>query len=153
MGTLVCGLDCWNYAEFKPLAEWHRDRTLFQLLSNIAFFQHSALQHCFTKWYQAKRRAAFRRIRAAIAERLFHAKPHFITALMDVAATVHKLSSVDFINTTPHTYHTLQEYSDLQSGQRENKVRPEIDAVFDTVEHRIHVRPLILPSRHGPKSP
>lgn len=92
------------------------------------------------KWYRAKRCAAFRRIRAAIADRLFHAKPPFIAALMDVAATVSKLSSVDFINTAPHTYHTLQEYSDLQSGQRESKVRPDIDAMFDTVEHRVHVR-------------
>lgn len=91
------------------------------------------------KWYRAKRRAAFRRIRAAIADRLFHAKPPFISALMEVAATVSKLSSVDFINTAPHTYHTLQEYSDLQSGQRENKVRPEIDCLFDAVEHRVHV--------------
>ena len=95
------------------------------------------------KWYRAKRRAAFRRIRAAIADRLFHAKPPFIAALMDVAASVSKVSSVDFINTTPHTYHSLHEYSDLQSGQRETKVRPDIDAVFDTVEHRVHVRSLL----------
>jgi dynein heavy chain, axonemal len=132
-------------AEFKPLAEWHRERTLFSLLSNITFFQHSALQHCFSRWHRAKRRSAFRRIRSAVAERLFHAKPPFITALVDIFAAVSTLASVDLVSTAPHTYHALQEYCDVQSGQRDNKARVEIDAVLDTVERRVQVRPRARP--------
>lgn len=95
-------------AEFIPLADWQRERTLFQLISNITFFKHNALSGCFTRWHKAKRRAAFRRIRAAVAERLFHAKPLFIAALRDIAAAVHGLSTVSFVATTPHIYHSLQ---------------------------------------------
>lgn len=96
------------YAEFFPLADWQRERTLFQLISNITFFKHNALCACFTRWHKAKRRAAFRRIRAAVAERLFHAKPQFIAALSDIANAVHGLTSVNFAATVPHTYHSLQ---------------------------------------------
>jgi dynein heavy chain, axonemal len=103
-----------KHAEFKPLAEWKRERTLFQLIADISFFKHFAVARPFRRWRAAKRAAAFARVRAAVASRLFHAKPLFCAALQDVAAAAAGLSAVQFAATGPHTYHSLDEYCEVQ---------------------------------------
>jgi hypothetical protein len=39
-------------AEFTPLAEWVREKTLFDLLSSISFFKNYLIGKCFRKWHQ-----------------------------------------------------------------------------------------------------
>lgn len=96
------------------LAEWRRERSLFQLLFNIPFFRHNSLLYAFSRWLRAKRRAAFRRVRGVIAERAFIAKPVFVATLRDIAVHIDALVRTAFANTCPHTYHSLNEYIDAQ---------------------------------------
>jgi dynein heavy chain len=124
-------------SDFKPLAEWKRERTLFELIRNIAFFKHNIIGCAFRRWHRAKRQAVFRRVRASIAARHFAAKPLFLSALQDVSAAAHTISNINIVASTPHTYHRLEDYADSQTAQRETRAKPELEAVLDGIESRI----------------
>lgn len=39
-------------AEFTPLAEWVRERTLFDLISCVGFFRNYLTGRCFRRWHK-----------------------------------------------------------------------------------------------------
>lgn len=41
-------------AEFTPLAEWVRERTLFDLISCIGFFRNYLTGRCFRRWHKVR---------------------------------------------------------------------------------------------------
>lgn len=49
----------WVYAalqaEFTPLAEWVREKTLFDLISSIGFFRNYLTGRCFRRWLKVRK--------------------------------------------------------------------------------------------------
>jgi hypothetical protein len=60
------------------------------------------------------RQTAFRRVRKQIAGRLFLAKPVFQTGLLAIMGHVDTINGICIANTQQHTYHSLEEYVDIQ---------------------------------------
>ena len=48
-----------------------------------------------------------------------------------------QVHTVAITNTQQHTYHSLDEYTDLQTRQREVRAKAELEQVFDAVELRV----------------
>jgi bacterioferritin-associated ferredoxin len=103
----------------------------------MSTFKNNIIGRAFRHWHKAKRSATFARIRAAVASRHFAAKPLFMAALSDIYTAADGLARVQFAITAQHTYHSLDEFSDVQVQQRETKAKAELEACFDGIELRV----------------
>lgn len=50
----VLGVPAAPQAEFTPLAEWVREKTLFDLISSIGFFRNYLTGRCFRRWLKVR---------------------------------------------------------------------------------------------------
>lgn len=121
-------------SEFTTLAEWVREKTLFDLISSINFFKHYLTGRCFRRWHKGVRQKNFNRVRRVIEENLFHAKPTFLPHLQAIAGATDKLRSVNFMYANPNHLYSLQEFADLQMVTREQKARPALEGIVDEVQ-------------------
>lgn len=62
------------------------------------------------------RQKNFNRIKAHIAQNLFHAKATFLPHLREIAAATDEIRTISFNYINPSHLYNLQEYSDLQVG-------------------------------------
>lgn len=84
------------------------------------------------------RRKNFRAVRSEVEKQLFAARPTFAGALRQIQAAVAELSSVSFAHANPNHTYTLQEYGELQAATREQKAKPALDSIVDSIQKVRH---------------
>lgn len=87
---------------------------------------------------QGVRRKNFRAVRSEVEKQLFAARPTFAGALRQIQAAVAELSSVSFAHANPNHTYTLQEYGELQAATREQKAKPALDSIVDSIQKVRH---------------
>ncbi|KAG2451278.1 hypothetical protein HYH02_003884 [Chlamydomonas schloesseri] len=120
-------------AEFTPLAEWVREKTLFDLISAIGFFRNYLTGRCFRRWLKAVRQKNFNKVRSKIQESLFLAKPTFCPHLVEIFAAVDEIRNTPFASSNQQLY-LLQDYAELQVSTREHKAKPALEAIVEKVQ-------------------
>ncbi|KAG2501733.1 hypothetical protein HYH03_000233 [Edaphochlamys debaryana] len=121
-------------AEFTPLAEWVREKTLFDLISAIGFFRNYLTGRCFRRWLKAVRQKNFRKVKSQIEDSLFLAKPTFCAHLMEIFAAVDEIRSTPFASCNNAHLYALQEFAELQVNTREHKAKPALEGTVEKVQ-------------------
>ncbi|GLC47993.1 hypothetical protein PLESTB_000047400 [Pleodorina starrii] len=121
-------------AEFTPLSEWVREKTLFDLISAIGFFRNYLTGRCFRRWLKAVRQKNFNKVKSQIEGSLFLAKGTFCPHLMEIFAAVDEVRSTPFANSSATHLYTLQEYAEMQVNAREHKAKPALEAIVEKVQ-------------------
>eukprot|EP00201_Polytomella_parva_P020499 CAMPEP_0175042260 /NCGR_PEP_ID=MMETSP0052_2-20121109/2450_1 /TAXON_ID=51329 ORGANISM="Polytomella parva, Strain SAG 63-3" /NCGR_SAMPLE_ID=MMETSP0052_2 /ASSEMBLY_ACC=CAM_ASM_000194 /LENGTH=3805 /DNA_ID=CAMNT_0016305023 /DNA_START=33 /DNA_END=11446 /DNA_ORIENTATION=+ len=121
-------------AEFTTLAEWVREKTLFDVISSIGFFQNFLTGRCFRRWLKAVRMKNFNKVKKKIEDTLFLAKPTYCPSLMEMFASISEIRRIPFATANPNHLYTLQEYADLQAATREHKAKPALENIVDKVQ-------------------
>ncbi|KXZ55711.1 DHC8 protein [Gonium pectorale] len=121
-------------AEFTPLAEWVREKTLFDLISAIGFFRNYLTGRCFRRWLKAVRQKNFNKVKAKIQESLFLAKGTFCPHLLEIYAAIDEVRSTPFASANNSHLYALQEYAELQVNAREHKAKPALEAIVEKVQ-------------------
>eukprot|EP00899_Mesostigma_viride_P020786 jgi/Mesvir1/28709/Mv19680-RA.1 len=120
--------------EFTSLGNWMREKTLFNILRRIKFFCHYLVYKAFKIWHKTVRHKLYCQVRNKLTRRLFCAKPTFVAALMELRGHVSDIRDVKMMNVNPNHLHTLDEFADLQTNQRNNKATPALDACIEKVQ-------------------
>ncbi|KAK9828903.1 hypothetical protein WJX72_002692 [[Myrmecia] bisecta] len=121
-------------SEFTPLGEWMRESALFSLLTKINYFKTYLIGRCFRRWHKGVRRKMFQRVRSAISDRLFLAKPTFCASLCTIYAHVSEVAGVKMSYTNPSHLYQLEEFADLQVATREQKAKPALEAIVEKIQ-------------------
>jgi len=122
-------------AEFTTLAEWVREKTLFDLISTIGFFKNYLPERSFRRWHKGVRQKHFRNVRRKVEDNLFLVKPTFSSHLREIWASANDLRNVSFTSYNPSHLYTLQEWADLQTSTREQKARPMLESIVEKIQH------------------
>jgi hypothetical protein len=80
------------------------------------------------------RATKFQRVRAAVAGRLFAAKPAFLPALSEIWGHVADLRGVAFCAANPSHVYGLPEYAEQQAAARERAAKPALEAAVERVQ-------------------
>eukprot|EP00798_Chlamydomonas_sp_ICE-L_P012760 gene12760-16011_t len=121
-------------AEFYSLSEWLREKTLFDLISNLGFFKNYLTGRCFRRWHKGVRQKNFNRIKSTIEASLFLAKPTFCPALSQLFGAANEIRMVNFTTANPNHLYNLQDYAELQITTREQKARPALETIVDKMQ-------------------
>ncbi|KAF5838995.1 dynein heavy chain, N-terminal region 2-domain-containing protein [Dunaliella salina] len=122
-------------AEFTTLAEWVREKTLFDLISKIRFFKNYLPERSFRRWHKGVRQKHFRNVRQKVEDNLFLVKPTFSSHALEILAAACELKNVSFTSYNPTHLYTLQEWADLQTSTREQKARPMLESIVEKIQH------------------
>ncbi|KAL2622255.1 hypothetical protein R1flu_002460 [Riccia fluitans] len=121
-------------ATFTPLEEWMREKYVFSLLRRIPFFGNYYTQKSFNIWKRHIGQRHFARVRDALVQKLFAAKPAFLTAISQIYAHVEKLTELAMLNLTANRLYNYDEFANLQTEQRLTNVSPAMEAITDKVQ-------------------
>ncbi|KAL3689708.1 hypothetical protein R1sor_016017 [Riccia sorocarpa] len=121
-------------ASFTPLEEWMREKYVFSLLRRISFFGNYYLQKSFNIWKRHIGQRHFSRVRDALVQKLFVAKPAFLTAISQIYTHVEKLSELAMLNLTANRLYNYEEFANLQTEQRLTVVTPAMETIADKIQ-------------------
>ena len=121
-------------SEFTSLAEWVREKTLFDLISSIGFFKNYLTGRSFKHWHKVVRQKNFNRVKTQISETLFLAKPTFIPHIKEIMAAADEVRAINFAYASPTNIYVLHEYAELQQETQDKKARPQLDAIADKIQ-------------------
>lgn len=73
--------DGMQQAAFKPLADWIREKSNFEMIRELGFFKTYLQRRAFGRWLKLVRRKHFLAVRNEIKSKLLLARPTFVGAL------------------------------------------------------------------------
>lgn len=76
-------------SEFLPLSSWLRELSAYNMMRQLPLFKTYLPRKMLRIWRNAAHARIYGRARTAIQERLFFAKPAFVTLLMDATRLLH----------------------------------------------------------------
>lgn len=124
-------------AEFTPLGEWLRERTLYGLLRRLLFFRRFRERKTFGAWRRWVAAVRFSRVRARLAARLFVARPTFVRAVGELLALargvgdINSAGHVDLVRLDDGFAYPLKEFGEAQAQLREAEALPAAEAAVN----------------------
>lgn len=85
-------------------------------------------------WRKRIRHSHFTRVRKELEQRLFFAKPAFLTALCQIYAHVHQLCELEMLIVKTNHLYNLEDFINLQNETRQTILAPAMEAVSDKVQ-------------------
>ena len=132
-------------AEFSPLGEWMREKSIFNVFTRMKFFKHYLVYKCYHSWRSSVRQKLFAQVRARLTRRLFLAKPTFCPSLMELAAYVDELRDVQMLVTGQGQHDkqpfVLDDFAEAQTNQRTQKALPALESVYGRMEVSVRISP------------
>lgn len=125
-------------AEFTSLAEWVREKTMFDLISSIGFFKHYLTGRAFRRWHKVRARPPFapRPISCAPKE------PFVFCLFVMPFCLPHAPLCVPFCASCPHCHHPALCCEAVSSGPHPSRVCPHLPSLSTS----LHSLPLSTPS-------
>eukprot|EP00892_Ulva_mutabilis_P006045 jgi/Ulvmu1/3812/UM018_0023.1 len=77
------------HSDFLPLSTWLRELSAYNMMRQLPLFRTYLPRKMLRIWRNATHARVFGRVRTAMQERLFYAKPAFVTLLMDATRLLH----------------------------------------------------------------
>ena len=119
-------------SDMIALAEWMRQSTIFNVISQINFYKNYLIFKTFRSWRSSIRYNLYRQTRNRLSQKLFLAKPTFCEPILEIADHMHDLRGVELQDLKSMKFFEVGSFVDCQSV-----VRSEAVKTFESIMEKV----------------